>query len=207
MVDKIDIFMQKIKCTFNKYKAIILVILIFCIIFFFIEYLQNNNDMINVKEYYEEELNLDNKNEEKNDTKIAVYITGQINKPGVYYIKEGSRLDDLVKEAGGLTNDANIDNINLAKKLSDGEKIHIYMIGEEIKEDTENNTTYDNGKVNINTANSEKLQTLTGIGKATATKIIDYRNEHGNFKNIEELKNVSGIGDSKFNSIKNDICI
>lgn len=211
MLNKVDIFLQKIKYIFNKYKAIILILLIFSIVFFFIEYIQNDEDIINITEYYKEELDInsnekDEKTNEENE-KIAVYITGEIKKPGVYYINQGSRIDDVVKEAGGLKQEANIDQINLAKKVSDGEKIHIYKIGEEVKESVQENTSYENGKVNINTADVSKLQTLTGIGQATANKIINYRNENGNFKSIEELKNVSGIGDSKYNAIKNDICI
>lgn len=210
MLYKVDIFLQKLKYLFNKYKSFILILLIFFIIFSFIEYVQNDNDIVNITEYYKEELNIANENEQKSNDqneKIAVYITGEVKNPGVYYIKLGSRLDDVIKEAGGLNDKANIDQINLAKKVSDGEKIHIYRIGEEVKEEISINNNLNNGKVNINTANSSQLQTLTGIGQATANKIINYRNENGNFKSIDELKNVSGIGESKFNSIRDDICI
>lgn len=96
--------------------------------------------------------------------------------------------------------DADLERLNLAKVLVDEEKIVVpkKVILEETKEE-------ENSVVNINTADVEKLSTLTGIGKSTAEKIIKYREENGYFNSIEDIMNVSGIGENKFNSIKDDI--
>lgn len=166
-------------------------------------------------------------NETYNDIKasenIIVHVTGAVNNEGIVEIKEGARVADAIKKAGGHTNEADLSKINLAYVLEDGQKIYVPYIGEE--NDSENKKTYisdnygdDNNiegssnevgsdKVNINTANQTELETLPGVGTATASKIINYRNQNGKFKSIDDLKNVKGIGDSKFESIKENICI
>ena len=155
-----------------------------------------------------------------NDNKIVIYVTGAIKNKGVYELEENSRIADLIEKAGGLTEDANITNINLAYILQDGMKVHIPTNSEdvnEVKDDTEifitneneskesSKTSNSNSKVNINTATQTELETLPGIGVATALKIIDYRKENGKFNNIEDIKNVSGIGESKYSKIKDKI--
>src|SRR5699024_162333 len=122
--------------------------------------------------------------------------------------------------------EASTDIINLAYKLEDGMKIKI-PTKEEVKNINKEETQIseeeyitkesgiysekaqkeENGKININTATQEELETLEGIGTSTANKIIQYRKENGNFKSIEDIKNVSGIGDVKFNNIKDSICV
>lgn len=104
--------------------------------------------------------------------------------------------------AGGETIDADLTRLNLAKILSDEEKIIVPK-----KVVFEDNDEVESNIVNINTADVQKLCTLSGIGKSTAEKIIEYRNENGYFNSIEDLMNVSGIGENKFNSIKDDITI
>ncbi len=173
--------------------------------------------------------NEENTTEEQNTTnsesssKIIIYITGQVRKEGVYELDENSRITDAIEMAGGLKEEANIENINLAEILEDGTKIYIPNKKENNKQ-TENinliqkntgNTTEiskknntenkqnQNTKININTATQTELETLPGIGPSTALKIVNYRKDNGKFKNIEDIKNVSGIGDSKFNNIKN----
>ena len=135
---------------------------------------------------------------------------------------------------GGINENADISNINLAYKLEDGMKIYIPTIQEKekntsnntnitdtqdlttqyvtassglIDSSTKNSETNQTTKVNINTATQSQLETLPGIGPSTASKIINYRKEKGNFKKIEDVKNVSGIGDSKFEKIKELICV
>lgn len=183
----------------------------------------------------EEEVN-DSDNEENNietENKIFVYITGEVNNPGIVKLNENSRIIDAINFAGGTTNNANISKINLAYILKDGMKINIPS-----KEDLKNNNNFDyitmssgDGKndntsenesclssksdksntnrstVNINTATQTELETLPGIGPSTALKIINYRNENGKFSSIDEIKNVSGIGDSKFENIKKYITV
>lgn len=142
---------------------------------------------------------------EKN--KIYVYIIGAVHEPGVKVAIEGMRLYQIIELSGGLTEDADISKINLAATVRDEQKIiipNLSMSGEKTY-----SVTYDeyDGLININTASSEKLQELTGIGESTAKKIIAYREGNGEFKKIEDIKNVSGIGESKYNAIKNDITV
>ena len=149
---------------------------------------------------------------------------GEVKNPGIVKIKEGARIADVIEMAGGLTDKANITNINLAYVIEDGQKITIPS--KESIEEKENQNEYissesgqgvieetpktnlesnENTIVNINKASKEELQTLQGIGESTAQKIIDYREQNGNFKQIEDIKNVPGIGDSKFEAIKESI--
>ena len=157
-----------------------------------------------------------------NQNQIIVHITGAVNKEGVYTLDENSRVSDAVNSAGGLKEDADTSKINLAYQLEDGMKINIPSINDK-NENTaitseigiENNSEVDetknkeasNQKVNINTATKEELDTLPGIGESTAQKIINYRKENGKFSSIEEIKEVKGIGESKFENIKELICI
>lgn len=145
----------------------------------------------------------------KSEETIIIHIAGCIENEGVYEIKKSARISDAVEMAGGLTSDANIKSINLAQKLNDGQKIYIPNINEDINE--VNNNEIDlfeyNELVNINNATQTELETLPGIGPSTASKIIEYRKENGNFENIEEIKNVSGIGENKYENIKDKICV
>lgn len=158
----------------------------------------------------------------ENTNKIKVYIAGAINNEGVYEMDEGSRIADIIEKAGGLTTEANIKNINLAYVIEDGMKIYIPKINENTVEDnTENNITKGNSNsqdtnkaednkqntININTATQTELETLPGIGPSIASKIIEYRKQNGKFKKIEDLKNVSGIGENKFQKIKDLITV
>ena len=158
--------------------------------------------------------------------KIVVYIIGSVQNPGIVELNIDSRVSDAVEASGGLLEDADVSKINLAYKLEDGQKITIPSINDKTDEDSsyENYISNDPGnmisqnpssstsesntqKVNINTATQTQLETLPGIGPSTASKIISYRNENGKFKSIEDIKNVSGIGDSKFENIKTNICV
>lgn len=150
---------------------------------------------------------------------VAIHITGEVKHPGVVKVKEGSRIQDIIKAAGGLTENADISNVNLAYIVEDGIKIRIpsttdeknkeYIskdIGEGIIVDEENGNN-NNTVININTANETELEELPGIGTSIAGRIVEYRNKNGKFKSIEDIKNVTGIGDSKFEKIKDLIKI
>ena len=145
-------------------------------------------------------------------TEIYVQIDGAVKKPGVYTFSEESRVYELIEAAGGLLPEAYDLGINQAKRLADGEKIYVYTT-EEIENgagttDTQNpRGQTDDGKVNINTASVEELMTLSGIGETRAKDIIAYRNAHGAFSLPEDLKNVSGIGDSTYNKIADAIIV
>ncbi|MBQ2901362.1 MAG: helix-hairpin-helix domain-containing protein [Agathobacter sp.] len=141
---------------------------------------------------------------------IYVYVCGQIQKPGVYTLPEGSRVCDVFVLAGGFTECAATDYWNQARLLNDGEMIYVPAI-EEAKDRyferdaTSREDTNDSNKVNINTASKEELMTLPGIGEAKALAIISYRQENGAFSSIEELKQVEGIKDGVFSKMKDDI--
>ena len=142
------------------------------------------------------------------ENKIVVYICGAVKNSQVVTLNENSRVYDAIEAAGGLLDNADLFNINLANILEDGEKIYIPKIGEEINNEdisSSNNTT--NKKININTANQTLLETIPGIGPSTALKIINYRKENGKFTKIEDIKNIPGIGDKKFENIKDYITI
>lgn len=152
-----------------------------------------------------EEKNLDS--ELKNEEKIKIYadISGCVEKPGVYEVEEGTRIFQLIERAGGLTKDADIEGLNRAEIVSDGQKIIIYAKGE--SQESENTGVSSSGKININTADASQLQTISGVGPVTAEKIIEYRKANGKFSSIEDIKNVSGIGDKTFEKIRENITI
>ena len=183
------------------------------------------------KDNKEKEGNEEDKKENiSSETGIFVHIDGYVNNPGVYQIKENERINVLIEKAGGLKNGYSIKNINLAAKLSDGDKVYIPSVEEEktlgnqnqnnnisintVGKHTNNGNNSNNNvsitknnKININTANVSELKQITGIGESTANKIIDYRQNVGKFKKIEDIKEVKGIGESKFESLKNKITI
>lgn len=144
---------------------------------------------------------------------VTVYVSGAINNPGIVTLNQGDRLSDAVDKLGGMTEDADFNQVNLAIKVEDEKHYIIPKIGEKIEipseekqesslENKENAT-----KININSATIEELDTLPGVGEATANKILNYRSENGNFNSIEEIKNVNGIGDKKYEEIKDLISV
>jgi competence protein ComEA len=146
---------------------------------------------------------------------IKAYICGEVKKPGVYEIESGSRVIDLLKLAGGQSKDACLEIINLAQEVFDGQRVYIPSV-EEIDSggflfftdgNSENGSYSENKTININSAGLEELESLPGIGPVTAKSIIDYRNKNGLFKTKEELQNVTGIGEKKYEKIKQLISI
>lgn len=210
----------------NKKTKILLIILI-AIMAIGISYYayQNEKESQNIIEQQNLEIE-ENKQEEssKETKKIIVHVSGAVQNEGVIELEENSRIADAIEKAGGFREDAYTKDVNLAYKLEDGMKIYIPTIEEKENEKTKvivesnietenNNSSYSNAsdgkntnsKVNINTASKEELDTLPGIGPSTAEKIINYRKENGKFKSIEGIKDVSGIGDSKYENIKDMI--
>lgn len=163
--------------------------------------------------------------ETKENTKIVVHVSGQVNQEGIVELEQNCRVSDAIEKSGGLKEDADISDINLAEILEDGTKIYIPKKGEveqnmaidnpntqgsqtqtsNSSKTSNNSTSSKNTIVNINTASQTELETLPGIGPSTALKIINYRKENGKFKSIEDIKKVSGIGDAKFEKIKSFI--
>ena len=169
------------------------------------------NTNLDSKDLLEATTNNISESEDSNVNSIIVYVCGAVKTNKVISLKENSRICDAIDAVGGLTDEADLTNINLACILEDGEKIYIPKKGEEISNETlnsySNNNNSKNTKININKATQTELETIPGIGASTAIKIINYRKENGKFSKIEDIKNVSGIGDSKFNNIKEYICI
>ncbi|MGI6045425.1 MAG: helix-hairpin-helix domain-containing protein [Eggerthellaceae bacterium] len=144
----------------------------------------------------------------ENSASLFVYVSGAVEKPGVYELSMGTRVNDAVELAGGLTSDADLEAINLARMLEDGEQINIPHKGSTTGSQTASQQGSTNqGKVNINTASIEELESLPGVGEATAKKIVDERESNGRFKSIEDLKRVSGIGKKKFEKLKDQISV
>lgn len=184
-----------------------------------------NEELLNKSEnFMDNDITELNETAEKVET-IVIHITGEIKKEGVIYLEKGARIIDAIKEAGGETKEADLSQVNLAYELQDGQKIYIpsknekisqYIIstnGETIDSNGANtgngstSTSKEGAKVNINTATQNELDGLPGIGPALAQRIIDFREENGNFKSIEDIQNVKGIGDSKFDEIKDKIVV
>ena len=156
---------------------------------------------------------------------ISVYICGEVRNPGIYEAPQGAMLNDIIEDAGGLTEKASVNNINLVYQITGNMSIYIpsedeikngFTGGDIIRQDgvyvwgNSSGGSSDPGgstlMVNINTASLDELKSLPGIGEVTAQAIIDYRNTKP-FSTIEDIKNVTGIGDSKFNRIKDYICV
>lgn len=165
---------------------------------------------------------------------IYLDVSGAVYNPSVVCIPEGSRIYQAIEAAGGRTEDSDVRTLNLASVCEDGQKIYVPtkqevleaqetgapLPGQEdgsaagststVSGNGSSSGTGDasgSGKVNINTAGSEELQTLTGVGPAIASKIIDYRNTVGPFNNIDEIVNVSGIGEKTYEKFKDQICV
>lgn len=223
---------MNIQTLIQKHKPIIILSIIIIVLItlnLYMLWLLNTNESkeeppIEIKEEKQEEPKL-----------LKVDIKGEIQNPGLYEVSENSRVMDIIEKAGGLTKNADTSVINLSKKVKDEMVILIYSKKEvqklkekeEIKitcpsindacvtneldeplienNKTNKNEKTTNSKVSINKATIEELQTLTGIGESKAKAIIEYRLKEGEFKTIEDIKNVSGIGDAAFEKIKDNI--
>ena len=228
--------MKKLNLKQKKIIAIILIILV--IIAYYYLYLKNSTEEISNQDLEvnnTQESNQTNETEKETEETIVVHISGAVNIEGIVELEAGSRIANAIEKVGGVKENADMTDINLAYPLEDGMKIHIptkeeteanknneNMIDESYvtsssggvssKEDTNSTQgssklTTSNEKVNINTATQEELDTLPGIGPSIASKIIDYREQNGKFNSIEEIKEVSGIGDAKYEKIKDSITI
>ena len=195
----------------------IIIIIFICVFFYTRSNLENEYTELENYNILQNETNIEK--EQEDTSKIFIHVTGAVNNEGVVEIKEGSRIAD-----------ADISQINLAYQLEDGQKIYIpritdeKLVGDEkilqkeyvtdeagddiiLEDEISNIKSKENEKININTAEQSELEEIPGVGEATAQKIIEYRKVNGKFKTIEDIKNVSGIGDSKFENMKEKICV
>lgn len=207
----------------NKKQTIILLSMLVLaggiVYYFYINSKQEDMEFLYLEENIIQESNVQKNEIDLEETtikqEIVIHITGQVVNCGIVRLEENSRIIDAIEAAGGVTIDADLSKINLAFILSDGQKVYIpsihdeeekeYVVegsGEFLEEDGELGQS-----ININTATSQQLQKLPGIGESIANRIISYRNSNGKFEKIEDLKNVSGIGEAKFNNIKEYICV
>lgn len=142
---------------------------------------------------------------------IGIHIGGQVKNPGFIWIEEGKRLYDALNYIGGALPEADLDMVNLSKILSDEEKVYIPQKGEETSIDmiqfSETSGSATNKKININTALEAELSTLPGIGPALSKRIIDHRDSMGLFKSVEDIRGVSGIGEKRYDDIKELITV
>jgi competence protein ComEA len=195
-----------------------LILLVVIGVYYFI-HLEGNGEGAQISdEWMEEELPMDsnefpsnemeeNPQEEEN---LVVDVKGAINSPGVYEMKLGDRVIDVIELAGGLHENADQKNINFAMKLVDEMVLYIPVVGEEETPEPIVGSVQQNnndGKVNLNKASETELQTLTGVGPAKATAIIEYREQNGGFKKEEELMEISGIGEKTFEKLKDQITV
>ena len=217
---------KRIKDLLNVRNIVLITLALFCILASFYLYGRNKSSVFKdeyMKNIFVEENEANSEVIEggsretfgenvvnKIPNKITVEIKGEVKNPDVYEINEGSIIRDLINMAGGLTEEANIDGINRAEKLRANELIVIPN-----KDDANNNVgsssistgVSSDGIININTATLTELQNITGIGETKAQSIIKYREKNGGFKSIEEIKNIDGIGAKTFEKIKDQISI
>lgn len=219
----------------KKQKIILIVVVIIIIIILLLYFVKQNNESTYLDLGIDEEImkkddeqkNSIEDSEEKN--KIIIHVSGSVKKEGIVKIDEGSRIVDAIEAAQGLLDEADMSKINLAYMLEDGQKIYIPSIQDTEKKDNAEEIEYitedcgnniiisgeieeskkerSNIMININNATQTELEQLPGVGPSTALNIIEYREANGKFESIEDIKNVRGIGEAKFESIKSNICI
>ena len=148
------------------------------------------------------ETDLAEKEEDRTENSIFVYVCGAVMDEGVYELPAGSRVYEAIQKAGGFTEDAAVTQINQAEVLEDETQLYVPTMEEITNEETKGD-----GKVNLNLASKEELMTLPGVGEAKADLIIQYREEHGRFQNIEDVMNISGIKEGLFAKIKDNITV
>lgn len=220
----------------NQKTVIILVILLIIVTVIIYKFTRIDNTEDKFSENYDILKNETSTKEENtevvNKETIIIHVTGCVTRQGIVKLKEGDRISDAIESAGGITGEADMSRINLAYELEDGQKIYIPSINDkkvsdedeilkkeyitdepgdaiivENNEETAVKKKEENTVININTAEQSELEQIPGVGSSTALKIIEYRKTNGKFKTIEDIKNVKGIGDAKFETMKNNICV
>ena len=215
----------------KKCRIIVFIIVLLFSIYKIVDYriLDNQDNIYIVSEQNNEKETIsnsvynevDNKEKDKeiiqttNKKTITVFISGEVKNPGVVTIDIDKRLSDAVDRLGGITENADLNKVNLAIKLKDESHYIIPKIGENLEgytninseNDMKNNLNEKNNLININTASKKELDELPGVGESTANKIVNYREENGKFNSIEEIKNVNGIGDKKYEELKKLISV
>lgn len=208
---------MKDKLVYNKKIMIIIAVAVFVTAIIVISFFNfKKDDELQDLEKFDLEAVKEIKEEKPEAKKIIIHITGCVMNAGIVEVDDGSRIIDVIEKAGGITEEADISKVNLAYIVEDAQKIYIPSISDEKGIEyvsTENGdnviiedkTKEKKSKVNINKAKQTELEQIPGIGPSTALKIINYRKENGAFTSIEEIKEISGIGEKKFEEIKENI--
>ena len=210
----------------NYWKIILIILAASCLVLIIYFNMQRNAEDISEIDPYEElllevqgevdpvsEAALPEEGLTDTDTAVIIMadIKGAVHNPGVFKMEEGDRIIDLVEKAEGLLSDAESNAVNFALKVEDQMVVYIPKVGEEDIRIPESPVSeapeQEAGKININEADEAALMTLNGIGASKAASIIQYRDEKGFFKTIDDIKNVSGIGEATFNNLKDSITV
>ena len=199
MLKKIRIFVRT-----NKKYIIVIIPIVIILLLIVIKLIIISSNKVEIED--DENLNA-SKEEYLDDEYYYVDIKGCIKNPGVYKLVKGSRVKDVIELAGGLTSDSDTSNINLAKIIEDEMVININSVNDNSGNNYSMNSNNLSDLININTASLEQLMTLSGIGESKAKSIISYREENGNFKAIEDITKVSGIGQALYEKIKDYITV
>lgn len=145
---------------------------------------------------------------------VFVHVVGHVKEPGIYRLGAGARVFDAIAAAGGATEDADQSALNLAQPVSDGEQVRVPAVGEAPAPDASSGapngggaSAAAGGKINLNSATVEELDTLPRVGPAIAQRIIDYRQQHGRFTSVDQLGDVSGIGDAMLAALRDRVTV
>ncbi|MBW8348179.1 helix-hairpin-helix domain-containing protein [Bacillus sp. IITD106] len=197
----------------EKYKTLLVgAIVVGLAIFLFISQPKDNQGVVNanlpLEEVEKPEIEMI-KEDQPYPSMIFVDVKGAVKIPGIYEAMESDRVFDIIEKAGGLLESADEAQVNFAQKVHDEMVIYIPKVGEEVENLflNESSPSKQNDKVNINKANSVELETLPGIGPAKATAIIEYREENGPFKQVEDIQKISGIGAKTFERLQDLITV
>lgn len=201
-----------------KQKLVLIAAILLIAVGIFYNFLKEDKEEISYENIIVQDVENVVSNEEIVEEKeyIKIHIAGQVKIPGIIELEYGARISDAIEKAGGLTEFASLKNVNLAYKLEDGQKLYIPTTEEDVEsvimENGENIIQNTNlfGKskmININKANESELEEIPGVGPSMASKIVNYRKENGEFKSIEDLKNISGIGEKKFDAMREYISV
>lgn len=189
----------------------LIVMLVVGYLFFHHDNSLNQNDMFNNAQSSSSVKSAANANSSMTG-KVCVDIKGAVNRPGVYHLQKGSRVEEAISAAGGSTRDADLSQVNLAKELLDQQIVQIPKFGEQLTNGATGSagaSGQDNSgdKININSATKEDLTKIDGIGDKKADKILEYRDQHGGFKSADDLKNISGFGDKTVEKLKDQLAV
>ncbi len=139
------------------------------------------------------------------ESTVVVAVSGKVRRPGLVRLPPGSRVADAIEAAGGALRGTDLSTVNLARKVADGELIVVGLpMPSAAGAPTDGET---GGLVNLNTATLDQLQTLPGVGPVLAQRIVDFREQHGGFGSVEDLRKVTGIGDARFNELKDRVAV